>query len=382
MYDYIIIGAGLSGSVLAQQLAEAGKHVLIIEKKNHVGGTCIDYYNEDGILVHKYGPHIFNTGDEKVWNYITRFTSFRLYHHRVLGVLGGKRVPIPFNLESMYGLFPKSYSAILEDKLLKKYGMDVKVPIMDLQQQEDPDLQYLARYIYENVFLHYTQKQWGMRPDEVGSAAMARIPFYISRDDRYFQNRFQGIPEYGYGKLFEKLLQNDNINLLLNTDYHKVLHFDQACKCFFFLDIPFQGKVILTAALDELYDYCYGELPYRTLRFEFETYQREYYQEICTVNYPNDYDFTRITEFKYMTGQQHPATTIVKEFPGQYSRQNQGEDPYYPIPQEKNESLYSKYRRLAGQCPNLILSGRLADYKYYTMADTIANALQVSERLR
>ena len=381
MFDYIIVGAGLAGCVMAERIATAGKNVLVIDKKNHIGGTCFDYYNEKGLLVHKYGPHIFNTNDENVWNYINQFTDFEIYHHRVLGVVEGKKVPIPFNLDSIYKLFPSSYCKILEEKLLEKYGMNTKVPIMELQQQDDNDLKYLAEYIYEHVFLHYTEKQWGMNPETVGGAAMARIPFYISRDDRYFQNRFQGIPKYGYTKIFENMLNNTNIHLLLNTNYHDILHLNQKNKEILFMDNPFYGKVIFTCALDELFDYCYGELPYRTLEFKFETYDKEFYQEICTVNYPNNYEFTRITEFKYMTGQKHPCTTIVKEFPKQYTKTDEQLEPYYPIPQKENEILYTKYLNLSKQFSNLILTGRLANYKYYTMSDTITSALNTYHML-
>lgn len=380
MFDFIIIGAGLTGCILAEQLAHTGKRVLIIEKKQHIGGTCYDYYNENGVLVHKYGPHIFNTESEKVWKYINQFTDFRIYHHRVLGVIEGKKVPVPFNLESLHKVFPTSYAEVLEKKLLSKYGMNVKVPIMDLQNQEDADLKYLANYIYEYVFLHYTEKQWGMTPEEVGGAAMARIPFYVSRDDRYFQNRYQGIPTHGYTKIFERMLDNPHIHLMLNTNYHDIIKCDMEKHGFLFSNTAFTGKVIYTAPLDELFNYCYGNLPYRTLDFVFETYDQEYYQEICTVNYPNNYDFTRITEFKHMTGQIHSKTTIVKEYPQQYDSENKQMEPYYPIPQKENEILYSNYLNLSKQFPDLILSGRLADYKYYTMSETIEKALSVFEK--
>lgn len=381
MVDFIIVGAGLAGCVLAERIASAGKSVLIIEKKNHIGGTCYDCYDDNGLLIHKYGPHIFNTDDETVWHYVNQFSEFEIYHHRVLGVVEGKKVPIPFNLESLYELFPHSYCQVLEKKLMEKYGMNVKVPIMDLLVQDDDDLKCLAEYIYEHVFLHYTTKQWGMSPQSVGGAAMARIPFYISRDDRYFQKRFQGIPKYGYAKMINNMLKNPRIHLLLNTDYNELIELTRQDKKILVTGVPFNGKLIFTGALDELFDYCYGELPYRTLDFKFETYDKEFFQEICTVNYPNNYEFTRITEFKYMTGQKHPNTTIVKEFPKQYDRADKQHDPYYPIPKKENEILYTKYRELSKLYSNLILSGRLADYKYYTMADTILAALNVFNKL-
>ena len=209
---------------------------------------------------------------------------------------------------------------------------------------------------------------------------MARIPFYVSRDDRYFQNRYQGIPTHGYTKIFERMLDNPHIHLMLNTNYHDIIKCDMEKHEFLFSNTAFTGKVIYTAPLDELFNYCYGNLPYRTLNFVFETYDQEYYQEICTVNYPNNYDFTRITEFKHMTGQIHSKTTIVKEYPQQYDSENKQMEPYYPIPQKENEILYSNYLNLSKQFPDLILSGRLADYKYYTMSETIEKALSVFEK--
>ncbi|MBS4931089.1 MAG: UDP-galactopyranose mutase [Clostridiales bacterium] len=381
MFDYIIVGAGLTGCILAERLANDNKRVLIIEKNDHIGGTCYDYYNEAGILIHKYGPHIFNTHDQEVWDYINKFSKFHIYHHRVLGVVEGKKVPIPFNLESLYQLFPKTYAEVIEKKLLSKYAINTKVPIMELLVQEDVDLKYLANYIYENVFLHYTEKQWGMTPDEVGSAAMARIPFYISRDDRYFQNKYQGIPKNGYTAIFKKMLSSKNISVMLNTNYRTILEVNEDKYNFRLFGNDFNGKVIFTGAVDELFDYKFGSLPYRTLNFVFETYNKEFYQEICTVNYPNNYDFTRITEFKYMTGQKSDMTTIVKEYPLQYNHMNSTLEPYYPIPKQENEDKYKKYLELSELYPALILAGRLANYKYYNMSETIKNALEVYKNL-
>ena len=381
--DCIIVGAGLSGAVLAERLANcARKKVLVIEKNPYIGGTCYDCYDSAGILIHKYGPHIFNTSSEEVWQYIQQFSDFHIYHHRVLGVIDGKKVPIPFNLESLHQVFPEYLALELEKKLINNYGYNKKVPIMELQKQEDTSLKYLADYIYEKVFLHYTEKQWGMTPDEVGGAAMARIPVFISRDDRYFQNKYQGIPVNGYSAMIKNMLNNPHIKLLLNTDYKEVLaYFPETCS-FHFMGREFNGTVIFTAQLDMLFNYKFGELPYRTLKFQFETYNQEHFQELCTINYPNNYEFTRITEFKYMTGQQSKLTTIVKEFPLQYNRNDIHAEPYYPIPKPENLALYQKYRALAQSCPNLILAGRLADYSYYTMSDTIANALKVYQSLK
>ena len=255
--------------------------------------------------------------------------------------------------------------------------MNVKVPIMDLQNQEDADLKYLANYIYEYVFLHYTEKQWGMTPEEVGGAAMARIPFYVSRDDRYFQNRYQGIPTHGYTKIFERMLDNPNIHLMLNTNYHDIIKCDMEKHGFLFSNTAFTGKVIYTAPLDELFNYCYGNLPYRTLDFVFETYDQEYYQEICTVNYPNNYDFTRIGEYKYFLDTQSKNTVVSYEYPEAFVLGKN--ERYYPIINEENKRLYEKYLEEAKKNEKVTFLGRLGDYKYYDMDQAVARALNLAK---
>lgn len=373
MVDVIVVGAGLAGCVLARRCADDGKNVLIIEKQNHIGGTCYDSYDDSHILIHNYGPHIFNTDNEEVWNYANRFADFMPYFHRVLGAIDGKLVPIPFNLESLYALYPLEYAKAIEKKILNKYRFGEKVPILSLLEQDDEDLKELADYIYKKVFLYYTLKQWGMRPNEIGPDAMARIPFYVSRDSRYFQKRFQGMPKSGYTNLMKKMVSHKNIKILLNTDYKNILKLEdnKAYIC----GSEYWGKIYFTAQIDELFGYCYGELPYRTLDFRFETYNKEFYQEASVINYPNNYSFTRVTEFKHLTGQRSNMTTIVKEYPTQYKVGGLLQ-PYYPIPKDENYSLYERYACLANEYKGLILCGRLAQYKYFTMSDTIENALK------
>ena len=380
--DYLIIGAGLTGCVIAEQISRnPDNKVYIIEKKHHIGGTCYDHYDKNGILIHEYGPHIFNTNDQQVWDYVNEFTPFIEYFHRVLGYVDGDLVPIPFNLKSIRKIFPESMANRMIDKLIEKYGYNTKVPILDLHAQDDPDLQYLADFVYEKVFLHYTMKQWGMKPDEVGGKAMARIPVYVSSDDRYFQNPYQGIPKYGYTYMMENMIKKSNIVTLLGADYHDIISLDQEKHVILVNGKEFNGKVIFTACIDSLMDYCFGELPYRSLRFEFTTFDTEDYQPVATVNYPCNYEFTRITEFKKLTKQQHPKTTIMKEFSTQYDYRNEKLDPLYPIPKAENEELYRKYCDEAGKYAQLVLAGRLANYKYFTMAETIRNALDIARTL-
>lgn len=376
--NYIIVGAGLTGCVIAEQLAQKqDNRVYIIEKKRHIGGTCYDHYDRDGILIHEYGPHIFNTHDREIWDYVNKFTPFIEYFHRVLGYVDGQLVPIPFNLKSIKTIFPEAMANRMTEKLLDKYGYNTKVPILELHAQEDDDLQYLADFVYEKVFLHYTMKQWGMRPDEVGGKAMARIPVYVSTDDRYFQNPYQGLPKYGYTAMMENMINKKNISTLLGADYHDIISLDEKTNKVLVNGNVFEGKVIFTACIDALMDYKFGDLPYRSLRFEFSTLDMEDYQPVATVNYPCNYEFTRITEFKKLTKQQHPKTTIMKEFSTLYDHKNSGLDPLYPIPKAENEKLYEKYHNEVEKFPQIVLAGRLANYKYFTMAETIKNALDI-----
>lgn len=381
--NYLIIGAGLSGCVLAERLARNPKNTIsIIEKKPHIAGSCYDHYDENGVLIHEYGPHIFNTPDKRVWDYVNQFTDFWGYFHRVLGYVDGTLVPIPFNLKSIQTLFPPEFADTLCSKLLEKYGYNQKVPVLELQKQDDKDLQFLADFVYEKVFLHYTVKQWGMRPEEVGSKAMARIPVFVSTDDRYFQNPYQGVPKYGYTNMIQKMINAPNISVTLGLDYRKILRLDPVTNTVLINDMPYDGKVIFTACLDALFNYKYGVLPYRSLDFQFETIDCESYQPVATVNYPNNYNFTRITEFKKLTQQTHPKTVIMKEYPQQYDVNDASFDPLYPIPMPENEDLYQKYLEESRKYPQLIVAGRLANYRYYTMSETIANALKLAQQLK
>lgn len=382
MFDYVVVGAGLSGSVVSERIANVlGKTVLVIEKRRHPGGNVYDYYDDHGILVHKYGPHIFHTKMKPVWDYLSGFTAWTLYQHRVLGWLDGFLAPIPFNLNSIRQAFPEMAARRLEDKLIRAFGYNAKIPILQLKEHHDEDLNALSNYIYEKVFLHYTAKQWDCPPEQLDPAVFNRVPVYISRDNCYFQDRFQGLPRGGYTRLIENLLASPNIKVLQHTDFKEVAQVDFEKKKITLFGQEYKGTVIYTGMLDELMDYRYGALPYRGLRFEFESFEQPYYQEVGTVNYPNHYDFTRITEFKRLTGQVADRTTIVKEYPKKYDSHDRSDIPYYPIPNEEHSRLYRQYKEAAGQWKQILYTGRLADYSYYDMDMTVCKALELFERI-
>ena len=365
--EWLIVGAGLTGSVLAERIAsQLGQKVLVVEQRDHLAGNAFDRYDEHGVLVHQYGPHIFHTNNRQVWNYLSQFTAWRNYHHRVLGVIDGRLAPIPFNLNSLSALFPSYYADKLAGLLIEQYGFGVKVPILKLRENPSSDLKFLADYVYEKVFKHYTQKQWDLAPEELDPAVTERVPILISRDDRYFQDVYQGMPALGYAELTRRLLNHPKISVLLNTPYRDIAS-----------EIK-PARLIFTGAIDEFFDYQYGELPYRSLNFKFYHQQSESIQSVATVNYPNEYDYTRITEFKHLTGQRCFGTTWIEEYPQAYRR---GEnDPYYPIPKAENQALYHRYQTQAEQQRGRIFfAGRLADYQYYNMDQAVARSLTLFE---
>lgn len=381
MYDAIIIGSGVAGAVSARVLAEEqGKKVLVLEKKKHIGGNCYDGKDAHGILVHWYGPHIFHTGDEEVYEWLSRFTRWYAFGHEVAARVGDKLLPVPFNLNTLRMVYGEEKGALLEKKLVDAFGFGARVPILELRRQQDPDLSAIADYVYENIFLRYTMKQWGQTPEEIDPAVTGRVPVVISYDNRYFGDKYQGMPLEGFTPMFERILDHPNIEVRTGTDAAEVLTLSAEEGRVLFEGSVFSGTVIYTGPVDELFGCRFGRLPYRTLRFDFEHYDRPDYQGRSVVNYTVSEDFTRITEFKYLTGQKAPDTTIVKEYPFAYTGA-EGEIPYYAIMNEENNSLYQKYAALAGAVPDFHLLGRLAEYKYYNIDAMAAKALKLARSL-
>lgn len=382
MYDSIVIGSGFAGAVVARQLAEnKGQKVLVLDARDHIGGNCYDRKDEHGILIHQYGPHIFHTNIQRVYEYLSRFTEWYEYRHEVVGNIYGKELPIPFNLNTLEEVYGER-APHLEKLLIENFGEGARVPILELMNHEDEELQEIAQYVYENIFLKYTMKQWGKSPKEIDPAVSGRVPVLLSRDNRYFQDKYQGLPLYGFTPVFEKMLDHPGIEIRLNCPAKSMLDIDPEAEApVLFEGKPYHGNIIFTGALDELFDCRYGRLPYRSLRFDFEHYDRKFYQSHGVVNYTVSEDFTRITEFKYLAGQMEaPDTTIVKEYPMAYSG-NQGEIPYYAINNEENDALFAKYKMLVEKIPHFYLLGRLAEYKYYNIDAIVDRALTVAEQI-
>ncbi|HEX8891378.1 MAG TPA: UDP-galactopyranose mutase [Pyrinomonadaceae bacterium] len=354
MFDYMIVGAGFAGSVLAERLASgSNKKVLICDKRPHIGGNAYDHYNDDGILVHKYGPHIFHTNSREVFEYLSRFTEWRSYQHRVLAHVDGQLVPIPINLDTinkLYGLSLTSFE-------LAEFFKSVAEKPEQIRTSEDVVVSVVGRELYEKFFRNYTRKQWGLDPSELDASVTARVPTRTNRDARYFTDTYQAMPLHGYTRMFERMLDHPNIKIMLNCDYREIEE-----------EIPYK-EMIYTGPVDSFFDYRYGKLPYRSLEFKHETHDTATFQEAPVVNFPNEQLYTRITEFKYLTGQEHSKTSIVYEFP-----QSEG-DPYYPVPRRENAAIYAQYKALADAEVGVHFVGRLATYKYYNMDQIVAQAL-------
>lgn len=361
MFDYLIVGAGFAGSVLAERLAsQLDARVLLVEKRNHIAGNAYDRYDDAGILIHQYGPHIFHTNSERIFEYLSRFTAWRPYEHRVQTSVDGQLLPIPINLDTLNRLYGLNLNSLEVEKFLAS----VAEPGREIRSSEDVVVSRVGRELYEKFFRNYTRKQWGLDPSELDPSVTARVPVRTSRDDRYFTDRFQAMPLHGYTRMFENLLSHPNIHVLLNTEFCDIRH-----------EVGFR-ELIFTGPVDEYFNYCFGRLPYRSLYFEHQTYDRTRYQPVPVVNYPNEHAYTRVTEFKYLTGQEHPRTSVVFEYP-----RSEG-DPYYPVPQPANAELYQKYKLRAEALPNVHFAGRLGTYKYYNMDQVVGQALALFEKLR
>jgi UDP-galactopyranose mutase len=359
MFDYLIVGAGFAGSVLAERLASgSGKKVLLVDRRPHIGGNAYDCYDASGILIHRYGPHIFHTNSREVFEYLSTFTHWRPYEHRVRASVDGQLVPIPINLDTINQL----YGLQLTSMDMEAFLSSVAEPREPIRTSEDVVISRVGRELYEKFFRGYTRKQWGLDPSQLDSMVTARLPVRTNRDDRYFSDTFQAMPLQGYTRMFENMLDHPNIKVLLNCDYREVAD-----------DIP-HGKMIYTGAIDEFFQFRYGKLPYRSLQFDFQTVDQEWVQPVAVVNYPNEHLYTRVTEFKRLTGQVHPKSTLVYEYPG-----NEG-DPYYPVPRPENNEIYKRYQQLA-ETTGVHFVGRLATYKYYNMDQVVAQALSVYARI-
>jgi UDP-galactopyranose mutase len=359
-FDYLIVGAGFAGSVLAERLARvADKRVLLIDKRSHIGGNAYDHYDEAGVQVHRYGPHIFHTNAREVFDYLSRFTEWRPYEHRVRASVDGQLLPIPINLDTVNGL----YGLRLSSSEVDGFFNAVAERRDHVKTSEDVIVNRVGRELYEKFFRNYTRKQWGMDPSELDAQVTARVPVRTNRDDRYFTDTYQAMPRAGYTRMFERMLAHRNIKVLLNTSYEEIA------------DEVAYGELIYTGPIDEFFGYRYGRLPYRSLRFQFETVEAAQVQPVAVINYPNDHAYTRCTEFKHLTGQVHPKSTLVYEFP-----QAEG-DPYYPVPKAENAALYQQYRALADATPGVHFVGRLGTYKYYNMDQVTAQALTLFSKL-
>lgn len=361
-FDCLVVGAGFSGAVAAERLASAGQRVLVVDRREHIGGNAHDRPDRHGVLVHPYGPHIFHTNSDRVWDYLSRFTTWRPYQHRVLAEIDGHLVPVPFNLDSLTALFPAAAAARLQRLLIAEFGYGARVPVLKLRRHAEPALQELGEFVYEKVFLGYTTKMWGLTPEELSPAVTARVPVAVSHDDRYFQDRHQAMPAEGYTALFARLLDHPNIIVRTGVDYLLERH-----------RLPAR-RIVYTGPIDAYFDYCHGRLPYRSLRFEHSHYpETNRWQATATINFPDHRPYTRITEFRQLTGQAHSGSSIVTEYP-----QAEGA-PYYPIPHPDCEALYQRYKRLAERERDILFLGRLATYRYYNMDQVVAAALAKSD---
>lgn len=361
MFDYLVVGAGFAGSVVAERLARCyGKKILLIDRRHHIGGNAYDHYNQDGILIHRYGPHIFHTNSEQVFQYLSQFTSWRPYEHRVLASVDEKLVPIPINRDTVNLLY--GFNLETEEQVETFFASRAE-PRASVRTSEDVVVSKVGRDLYEKLFRNYTRKQWGKDPSELDALVTARIPVRTNSDDRYFTDKFQAMPKHGYTRLFENMLDHSNIRIELGCDFQDVLNEGQ------------YREVIYTGPVDEFFDFRYGKLPYRSLRFRHETLKKEYLQPVAVINYPNDHAYTRITEFKHLTGQVHKKTSVVYEYPA-----SEG-DPYYPVPTPENASLYKQYGELAAANTRVHFVGRLATYRYYNMDQVVAQALTLCKQL-
>jgi UDP-galactopyranose mutase len=360
VYDWLIVGAGFAGSVLAERLAsKRAERVLLIDRRPHVGGNAYDCYNSEGLQVHKYGPHIFHTNSETIFSYLSQFTAWRAYEHRVLAKVDGKLVPVPINLDTINLL----YNLSLTSAEMEQWLAERAEPVEEIKSSEDVVISVVGRELYEKFFRGYTRKQWGIDPSELDKSVTARIPTRTSRDDRYFVDRFQFMPADGYTRMFERMLAHPNIDVALSTSFEKVRE-----------RVEYR-RLIYTGPIDEYFNQCFGPLPYRSLSFVHQTLDKEWHQPVAVVNYPQDQVFTRVTEYKHLTGQTHRQTAVTFEYPCDVG------DPYYPIPRPENALLFKRYQQRADELSDVFFVGRLGTYRYYNMDQVVGQALATFRRI-
>jgi UDP-galactopyranose mutase len=358
-FDVLVVGAGFAGSVVARQLAESGRNVHVVDKRAHTGGNARDSLDAHGHLIHDYGPHIFHTNSEAVIRWLSRFTTWRFYEHRVLAKVGDKYLPIPINrltLNELYGL-------TLDEQGVVDFLARVREPRDPVVTSEDVVLNSVGRDLCDKFFRGYTRKQWGLDLSELSAGVAARIPTRTNSDDRYFTDTYQFMPEHGYSAMFERMLEHPRIQISLNYDFSQ----KRAALAW--------NTLIYTGPIDEFYQFRFGKLPYRSIRFEHEHLDVDQLQPVGTINYPNEREYTRITEFKHLTASRAPGTSIVREYP-----RSEG-DPYYPVPRKENEALFKKYADLAEQETSVHFVGRLAQYRYYNMDQVVAAALSLAKKI-
>jgi UDP-galactopyranose mutase len=361
MFDWLVVGAGFAGSVLAERLAtQRNEKVLLIDRRSHIGGNAFDIHNDVGILIHRYGPHIFHTNSEAIVTYLSQFTEWRPYEHRVLANVDNQLVPIPINRDTVNKLYGLSLSS---DEAVEHFFATRAENVEEIRTSEDVVVNKVGRELYEKFFRGYTRKQWGVDPSQLDKSVTARVPVRTNSDDRYFGDTFQQMPLGGYTEMFKNILDNPNITLELGTDFSKIRN--QA----------HYKRLIFTGPIDEYFDFCFGKLPYRSLRFDHQTIDREWFQPVAVVNYPQTEDYTRITEYKHLTGQFHPKTSVTYEYPT-----DEG-DPYYPVPRAENQALYKQYEKLALALKDVWFAGRLATYQYYNMDQVVGQALATFRRI-
>ncbi len=365
----LIVGCGLSGVVMAERLAnQLSEEVFMIDSRDHIAGNCYDYKDKNNITIQAYGPHAFHTQSKQVWDYLSTFTRWHYFMYRVRAVIDGIEVNIPFNLDSLHKVFPSHLADKLSTKLIENFGFNIKVPILKLKNTNDKDLKFLADYIYEKVFLGYSLKQWGVKLEDLDPSVGERVPVFISKDDRYFQDTYQAIPLNGYTKMIENIIDNPLIKVQLNTKFKDIQD-----------KIEYE-RLFYTGSIDDFFDYKFGLLPYRSLNLDFVEYNQEYFQSSAQINYPSNYDFTRITEYKYYLNEKSEKTLVSFEYPTNYEREKN--ERYYPIPNSENQSLYDKYLKEAQKMNNTYFFGRLGAYKYYNMDEIVLQALQLFEKIK